>query len=275
MPRKVSALAPWFGSNRLLAPEVGKRLAGCKWVGIPFAGGMCELPHIKAPTVLVNDLHAHVVNLARVVKDDRERLVEAVEALPFHPAVLKAAQERCQLRDLGMPPPGDHPLNWAADYFVCAWMARSATAGTGDEFEAGLSTRWTATGGDSVVRFRNAAAGLADWQAAMKRCTFTTLDWRDFMREVRDARGHGVYADPPFPGPGKRYKHSFDDGKHLELARGLGALAKTAVVARFYDVPLVRELYPEGRWRWHRLAGGRKQSNAAAPEVLICNEAAP
>lgn len=39
---KVSAIASWFGSNRMLAPRVGEALTGCDWVGIVFAGGMCE-----------------------------------------------------------------------------------------------------------------------------------------------------------------------------------------------------------------------------------------
>jgi hypothetical protein len=32
----VTALAPWFGSNRILAENVGKAVAGSSWVGIPF-----------------------------------------------------------------------------------------------------------------------------------------------------------------------------------------------------------------------------------------------
>ena len=41
--KPITALAPWFGSNRTLAENVGRALAGCEWVGVPFAGGMCEL----------------------------------------------------------------------------------------------------------------------------------------------------------------------------------------------------------------------------------------
>jgi hypothetical protein len=44
-------------------------------------------------------------------------------------------------------------------------------------------------------------------------------------------------------------------------------------VCRFYDVPLVRELYPADRWEWRHLEG-RKQTNEAAPEVLLVNRRA-
>lgn len=36
---KIRALVPWFGSSRIIAPHVGKALRGCRWVGVPFAGG--------------------------------------------------------------------------------------------------------------------------------------------------------------------------------------------------------------------------------------------
>lgn len=33
----INALAPWYGSNRMLAEHVGKALEGCTWVGVPPA----------------------------------------------------------------------------------------------------------------------------------------------------------------------------------------------------------------------------------------------
>ena len=45
---KTTAIAPWYGSNRSLAENVGRLLnarPACRWVAVPFAGGMCELAH--------------------------------------------------------------------------------------------------------------------------------------------------------------------------------------------------------------------------------------
>lgn len=184
-----TALAPWFGSNRMLAPLVGQELRGCKWVGVPFGGGMAEVAHIKASTIVVSDLHRHVINLALCVKSDEHRghLVRILDSQPFHPTMLEAAQRTCERLD---------------------------------------------------------------------RC--------------EDAAGHGLYCDPPFPGPGDRYKHRFTEVQHETLARRLAAFKLTRVVCRFYDHPLIRRLYPEGQWTW-RILEGRKQSNEKAPEVLIVN----
>jgi hypothetical protein len=55
------------------------------------------------------------------------------------------------------------------------------------------------------------------------------------------------------------------------LAGVLASFERARVVCRFYDHPLIRELYPrELGWVWRRFTG-RKQSNAQAPEVLILN----
>lgn len=274
------AICPWFGSNRTLAENVGRALAGCAWVGVPFAGGMSELLHIKARTVLVGDLHAHVLNLAATVADRslRPELVERLDALPFHPDVLEAAQQRCRLREVeaadnwfGNTSEITRPdVDWAVDYFVCAWMARSGCAGTRGEFKGTFSMRWDAGGGDSATRFRNAAAGLAAWQEIMSACTFTRLCVHKFLANVKDDPEHGIYCDPPFPDAGDGYKHSFDERDQFMLAAKLAGFPTTRIVVRFYDHPLIRKLYPKPLWTWHHFTG-RKQTNEVVEgeEVLL------
>ncbi|AWM35866.1 hypothetical protein GobsT_64120 [Gemmata obscuriglobus] len=281
---KVTALAPWFGSNRTLAENVGAALAGCRWVGVPFAGGMSELLHIQASSVVVGDLHTHVLNLALTAGNPRTnpQLRERLDALPYHPDVLAAAQARCRDREdaqdgawfgdelrTGIP-----DLDWAVDYFVCAWMARNGCAGTKGEFDVGQSVRWDAGGGDSVVRFRNATAGLESWLGVMRCCCFVRLDVFKFLLEVKDAAGHALYLDPPFPDAGDGYKFSFTEQDQRRLAKKLAGFKTCRIVVRYYDHPLIRELYPEPLWTWHRFRG-RKQTNAAAnEEVLLVRNAA-
>ncbi|HEV3439386.1 MAG TPA: hypothetical protein VG122_18625 [Gemmata sp.] len=213
--KPITALAQWFGSNRTLAENVGRALSGCEWVGVPFAGGMCELLHIKARSLLVGDLHRHVVNLAAVAADPvlNPQLCKRLAGLPHHPDVLRATQLRCIDREtvpegkafgLGIAP----DLDWACDYFVCCWWARNGTAGTQREFEAGHSVRWDAGGGDSAPRVRNATDGLGIWQQG----------------------GTWLYLDPPFPGPGDKYKHRFTVADHRRLAGRLLELRACRVV---------------------------------------------
>lgn len=274
---KTTAIASWYGSNRMLAENVGKLLKGCKWVGVPFAGGMCELAHIDARTIIVSDLHQHVINLANVLRHPAlgPMLIRDLRRLPFHEHQLKHAQEHCiRVETRGFK--DDHETAGmessyidALNYFVTVWMGRNGVAGTDSEFRTGFSIRWNATGGDSAVRWRSAVDSLRDWRKIMPRCTFVVMHVVKFLGNVKDEEEHGLYLDPPFPGPGDKYKHKFTHQDHVDLAMQLNGFTKCRIVCRFYDHPLIRKLYlVEDGWKWQFLEG-RKQTNDAAPEVLL------
>jgi hypothetical protein len=285
-----TTLVPYFGSNRMLAEHVGVELRGCSWVGVIFAGGMSELAHIPARSLVVNDLHRHVINLARVAQHPElgPKLYRLLRREAFHPDTLKEAQARCLAIDSIQPKPGaasslfgevaadvsDAPsLGWARNYFVSQWMGRSGKAGTDGEFKGKLPVRWNANGGDSAVRYQSAVASLVAWRRILRRCNFTTLDCFEFLDTCKDEDGHGIYADPPFPGPGDAYCHNFTEKQQRQLADRLAAFTSARVVIRYYhDHPLIRELYPSPRWTWIERVG-RKQTNEDAPEVLILNGA--
>jgi len=262
----------------MIAGAVGEALTGCEWVGIPFAGGCCELLEIKARTIVVNDLHRHLINLAGVVANPscKATLQRRLGEMLFHPNELKTAQMFCEAAEQGdvgrmMPVP------WAVSFFACCWMTRSGAAGTPQEFKAGQSLRWEAAGGDSNRRFRSAMESLDTFHRAMvDRCTFSTLDVFDFLDKCKDRPKHGIYCDPPFYGPGAKYTHApktdaDQEAFHRQLAGSLGMFDNARIVVRAYDVPLIRELYNRAHWTWQHL-NGRKQTNAAAPDVLIVSK---
>lgn len=258
----------------MLGHAVGEELRRCNWVGIPFAGGMAEVPHLDARTINVNDLHRHVMNLAAVMGHPKlgPRLYRELRRMPFHPDTLAGAQSICKA--VVTNPPTDDPadlrwdLRWAVAYFICAWMTRHTSAGTPQEFSGGLSTRWSATGGDSAAHYHGAIRAINSLRRTLQRCNFTTLDYRPFLGKCKDEPGHGIYCDPPFPGAGDKYTHRFTPADHQHLACLLHTFVKARVVVRYYDTPWVRQLYPS--WTWRELTG-RKQTNAEAPEVLIIN----
>ncbi len=112
---------------------------------------------------------------------------------------------------------------------------------------------------------------LADWtrlRGVLRRANFTTLDFRAFLAKCKDTADTGIYCDPPFPGPGDAYAHTMTLNDHRELAAVLCKFDVARVVVRYYDVPLIRELYGTRHWAWITLVG-RKQTNDAAPEVLL------
>lgn len=266
----VTALVPYFGCARMVAEKIGELLSGCSWVGIPFAGGMPELAYIDARSIAVNDLHWHVINLASVVADDklRPKMFRWLRGQAFGPPVLEEAQSYC----IQVEPAALGDLEAAKQYFASQWMGRSAQAGTDDEFKGGISTRWTDTGGDSNTRYRSAIRSLATFGRIMRRCNFTCMDAFDFLGKCKDRRGHAIYADCPWPKDGDPYRHKFTESDHRKLAGVLSSFRETRVVIRYGDHPLIRELYPEHKWRWQAIEG-RTSGNKAKAEVLIVNRA--
>ncbi|GMV26912.1 MAG: hypothetical protein AMXMBFR58_29430 [Phycisphaerae bacterium] len=284
----ITGLAPWFGSNRSLAHTVGALMGDVPFVAVAFAGSMCEIPHFKASSLLVNDLHADLITLARVVADDalRAKLKSRLERKLVHVHELDAAQKFMRdRRGIGLFGGGDHVqpegiLAIAEAYFTCVWMTRSGVAGTDGELSGGLTVRYDAGGGGSAKRYFSAVDSLDAWSRELKRCEFLCEDFEEFIRRVPDAPHRtgdadcpprGIYCDPPFPGPGDAYANKLTVQQQRRLARLVTGKRHTRVVMRFYDHPLVQELYPEGQWRWARPEGGRDQHNADKPEVLLWN----
>ena len=277
MSRPITSLSPWFGSNRTNGPLAGELLAGRRHVTVPFSGGYCELPWIKAKSVVVNDLHPHIVNLARCVADDwhRGRLIKRLAGTPISEEVLRHAQAWCLAQTFAPPGPGEERPDeaWAYYYFVATWLGRNGVAGTKWEFNAPIAVRWTASGGDGAVRFRNAARGLGAWRRPLRRCLILCRDGFEVIDAVADDEECALYCDAPFPGAGLDYAYapSPDEERawHEGLAKRARRFVRTRVVMRFYDHPWVAELYPEGdAWEWIR-PGGKTQCGPTDAEVFI------
>lgn len=280
---RTTALANWFGANRTLAATVGQHLADLTWVGVPFAGGCCELPHIKCRSGIAADKHRHLINLARVVRDEamKVELVSRLDGALYHPDELASSQSRLRmLEEVSDRNPGlfsaekisaDEPsVGWAYDYFVASWMGRGGKMGTDGEFKQGLSYRWNANGGDSCRRFRSAVESLEWWCQVFRRWNFIVMDWAEFLKLVMDVQGHGVYCDPPWVGAGEAYVHKFTTADHCRLAEALSAFRKTKVVVRYGDDPLIRKLYSAGHWTIIEQTS-RNQADGDVAELLIVN----
>jgi DNA adenine methylase len=271
--KPVTALLPFFGGNRTLAPHVGAQLAGVSFVAIPFAGGLSEVRCITARTLLVGDLHKHVIALASVVAHPQmgPQLIRRLRRWVCHEAAMEAAQARCVGYERDGPPAD--LVQWAEDYFAASWLARSGMAGTAKEFDASFAVRYDAGGGDPAKRFYSAVDGLRDLRRTLQRCTFVVRDAFDLLADLKDDPETGVYLDPPWPQDGDKYRHRFTDAQQRQLAKALARFQKARVVIRYGDHPLIRELYAGPRWKWLHLDGrtANRREKGSKAEVLILN----
>jgi site-specific DNA-adenine methylase len=270
--RKVAAIAQWHGSCRASCERIGRALGDLVWCGVPFAGGMPELPYIRTRTGVANDLHRHLINLARVIRTRPADLVERLDAIVFHPDELAAAQDFCLRREVagGEAPalPVDGDLDWAVAYFAATWMTRGGNAGTKNEFSSGLSMRFSGGGGGSAVRFRSAIDSILGWSKVLDRWEFSTLDVFEFLDKVDDVPSSGLYLDPPWPNLGKNYAHRVNDGFHDRLAARLLRFEKARIVVRYGNHPTIVKAYPKAAWTWESETT-RNSGNKDVDEVLL------
>lgn len=70
----ITAIAPWFGGKRNLAPAIVEELGPHRGYWEPFCGSLAVLlakPRVSQETA--NDLHGDLINLARVLQERRGR----------------------------------------------------------------------------------------------------------------------------------------------------------------------------------------------------------
>ena len=279
---KVSAIAPWFGSKRTLAPTIAQELGKHRAYWEPFCGGMSVLlnkPQVGHETV--NDLHGDLINLARVIQDPQlgPQLYRRLRRVVLHEDVLAEAWE-----NLKATPMDESPLDRAFHYFVASWSGRNGFAGTTKVVGTkGIAVRWTPGGGHGGLRFANAAASIPAWRRRMRRLTILNRDGFDVIEKIDDTTGVAIYVDPPYLVKDATYQHEFGDGfmtvgnDHERLAGLLGRFTRARVVVSYYQHPALATLYRGWTVRDCTMtkgihnAGKRGQTGKKAPEVLLIN----
>ena len=300
---KITALAPWFGGKRTLAPRIVAELGKHTNYFEPFCGSMAVLL-AKDPSrqETVNDLHRDLTNLARVLAGGAT--CEALYALCARTIVSDGllADAAAALAE-SEAPAGDEPadLQRAYWYFVQSWMMRNGCAGTNIGEPRGIGTqlavRYTANGGSPSTRFHNAVASMPAWHERLLNVVVLNRDAFDIIPKIDDVAGTVMYVDSPytpesrsgFSGAGaqSRYKHEFKHGDkgglfdgddHARLAAALGEFKHARIVVSYYDCDRVRALY-DG-WTFvdctmnKAITNGSRRGGAKrgdSPEVLIIN----
>jgi DNA adenine methylase len=278
MEMKITALAPWFGAKRNLAPLIVKVLGKHRVYWEPFCGGMSVLL-VKPPCVMetVNDLHGDLINLARVVQTD-DGAVELFARLSrtlMSEEIFRDAAER--YRDRGYSGDMQPDIDAAYDYCLCAWLGRNGVAGTAS-YNQGFCVRYTANGGHAAKRFQSVMESIPAWFVRLRNVTILCRDAFDLLPRIEDCKGTAIYIDPPYLVKEAKYIHDFTDADHDRLAVVLHCFKQARVVVSYYDHPRLAELYPD--WQMHKIEvskalahqGRRGDNDTRAVEVLLVNE---
>ena len=257
----------WYGGKFSHLAWLLPLLPKCHHYCEPFGGsGAVLLNRPPSPIETYNDLDGEVVNFFRVLRDEKDRLIEAIGLTPFSREEFALA---CQL-DPNLP-----ALERARRFYVRARQVRTGLAQT-----ASLG-RWancknTSRAGMSGVISRWLGA-IEDLPLIAERLLRVQIENRPAADVIRlyDSPGTLFYCDPPYVhdtrGDAKAYGYEMSDLEHAELAKLLNKVRGMVAISN-YQCPLMDELYPPPKW--HKITSGPRTNHATKGtrlEVLWTN----
>jgi DNA adenine methylase len=240
--RKVIAFG-WYGGKyshlNWLLPLLPKTTHYCE----PFAGSAAVLINREpSPVETYNDIDGEVVNFFRVLREQKEALIEAIGLTPF-------AREEFELAFSQTDQPLSD-LERARRFFV---LARQVRTGLAQRASAGrwahcvLTSRAGMAG--AVSRWLGSVEGLSEIVQRLLRVQIENSPAIDVIKRY-DSKETLFYCDPPYVHDSRNdsnaYAYEMTDKAHRELAEVLHQ-AEGKVALSGYHCDLMNELYSE--WR--------------------------
>lgn len=234
----------WYGGkyNHLgwLLPLLPKATHYCE----PFGGSAAVLLNREpSPLETYNDLDGEVVNFFRVLRDQKEALMEAIGLTPF-------AREEFEQAILE-PIDGMSDLERARRFYVRARQVRTGLAqkaSTGRWAHCRLTSRAGMAG--AVSRWLGSVEAFPEIAQRLLRVQIEH-DLAINVIKRYDSEGTFFYCDPPYPhssrGDNNAYGYEMTDDDHIKLAEVLRSV-KGKVALSGYHCDLLDELY--GDWTY-------------------------
>lgn len=231
----------------------------------PFGGSAAVLLNKEpSPVETYNDIDGEVVNFFRVLRDQKDELLEAIGLTPFSRAELELA---CKYED------NLSDLERARRFFVRARQVRTGlaqTASPGRWAHCKLTSRAGMAG--AVSRWLGSVEGLSEIAQRLLRVQIENRPAIEVINRY-DSPETLFYCDPPYPHESRSdlcaYKYEMTDKEHVELAEVL-LNVKGKVALSSYRCELMDELYKD----WECIEGPLKTINSSKgkrTEVLYVN----
>lgn len=285
---KITAIAPWFGSKRTLAPTIVHQLGKHSYYFEACAGSMSVLL-AKQPSEheVVCDLHGALTNLAWCVQleDFAHELYERLQRVLYGDEIYTASKDWLAFNEANILKANkvhqDEPdPDWAYHYFIASWMGRNGVTGTA-RVNYQIATRWTKGGGSGPGRFRAAVESIPAWHDRIRNVHILRRNVFDVLPKLQDDRDLAIYADPPYLAEtvagNSKYLCDFSEADHRMLAEQLRRFKLARIVVSYYAHPLLKELHRGwtfvdcSRQKHLHVQNKRGTGRKAAPEVLLIN----
>lgn len=251
----------WYGAKAKYAHKIVKLfLPHCTYVEPFFGGGAVFFAKPPSPVEIINDLHSHIVNFFRVLRDKKQRgqLIEQVDGTPW------SLEEFNACIDLLNDGRWKNNVERAWAFFVATKQARNGVGRSAADW----SYARTESRGDISARTsmwmnlprRLAVAGL--------RLKGAQIEHRSALNIIDRYDGDDVlmYLDPPYlletrcPHTAYKYKHEMSNADHARLLLRLKR-ARAMIVLSGYSSNLYDEMLAD----WNRIE--IKGYSSASPRV--------
>lgn len=255
----------WYGGKyshlNWLLPLLPKTTHYCE----PFGGSAAVLLNRDpSPVETYNDVDSEVVNFFRVLREQKDALIEAIGLTPFSHEEFEIAIS--QPKDIS-------ELERARQFFIRARQVRNGlaqTASTGRWANCLLTSR--AGMGGAVSRWLGSVEGLSEIVQRLLRVQIENAPAIEVIRRY-DSPETLFYCDPPYPHDSRRdtqaYAYEMKDEAHRALAQILRNV-QGKVALSGYHCDLMDELYGD----WQRVEATPKNCMTAKQlrtEVLWVN----
>lgn len=205
----------------------------------PFAGAAAVLINRKpSPIETYNDIDGEVVNFFRVLREQKEALIEAIGLTPFSKREFEIA--------ISEPTEGLSDLERARRFYIRARQVRTGlaqTASVGRWAHCTLTSRAGMAG--AVSRWLGAIEHLPEIAQRLLRVQFENAPAIEVIQRY-DNEDTLFYCDPPYPhdtrGDSKAYGYEMTDEQHRDLAKLLRQ-CKGKVAVSSYRSPLLDEIF--------------------------------
>jgi len=235
----------WYGGKFSHLDWLLPLLPSCHHYCEPFAGSAAVLLNREpSPVETYNDIDGEVVNFFRVLREQKDRLVEAIGLTPF-------AREEFY-RALNGHGQALSPVERARRFFIRARQVRTGLAQTASLGRWANCKNTTRAGMSGVVsRWLGSIEALPEVAIRLLRIQIENRPACEVIR-LYDAKATLFYCDPPYPhetrGDSKAYGFEMTDDDHRDLAALLSRVKGKAAVSG-YRGPLMDKLYKG--WRRH------------------------
>lgn len=207
----------------------------------PFGGSAAVLINRNpAPIETYNDIDGEVVNFFKVLRDQKDDLLQAIGLTPFSREELRIAVDRNVV--------GLTDLERARRFFVRARQVRTGLAQTASEgrwAHCRLTSRAGMAG--AVSRWLGSVEGLSEIAQRLLRVQIENAPAHEVITRY-DTLDTLFYCDPPYVHESRSdtsaYAYEMTNSEHIELARLLHGVKGKVAISGYYS-PLMNDLYQD------------------------------